>query len=813
METPAMEKKAIVRAPPAPSKNGQDNSCKEFANKKNGNYARKREFDKPEYGRKPVGGRGGRPWRRNGRTREKTNSQIPCEQVATDDVVSEAGSVYRSGSKKQNITHLLDWWGPSPSERGHLRSQGGGSSYGRGARMRKYSSHLKYNKEHFLQANCQFVVLDGEDYSMYRSDPDLLVDWNLVQEVHLHVGDAPACPICLYPPTAPKVTRCGHIYCYPCILHYLALSDDKWRKCPICYEAVIKEDLKSVTAVCHKEFSIGEEIELQLMRRERDLLVPIPAVAYSAETVCQPTRLYSKLPQQPYAKLLLASSDEVRNMIIGRERISLETQLADEGEAPEACFIQEALSLLDARERELAKNGCQSPLLPQNNERAIISSQASFESNVSSTSETDSLRSPMSPDADKVAFPNEIPVGNVESKITPTADCGDKEVTEGNADEVEESVKEEPTVTVEDLDISQLQPVNPAAGGQAQRQGPKSTYYFYQASNGAHMYMHALNVQMLVREYGSLEKCPPLITAKIIDKESSTMTEDLRGRLRYLRHLPLSCVFEVVELNIKQPLVSKLVMAEFQDKIEARRRTRTKKAREERRIEKRIQAQEDKLLGRSRSVYTKADSLMHFPSFSNDDPPLSSSYGKENGGSLSIPDSHSERSNSPTIDSHLGSSVDSTGQGPSFAQMIRDGETKLPHSQSEPVSMTKTVWPSLGAQKNSAACSAWGPGCSGIDVVKSRPVGLKLSHSVGNKLSEAHKGDKEESDNEDFTPVPEFKHAFSSAFAKALDNATKVSQEGTEDVKSSGNNKKGKKKKQKAILLFSSGAHGWGGDK
>jgi hypothetical protein len=48
----------------------------------------------------------------------------------------------------------------------------------------------------------------------------------------------------LYPPTAAKITRCGHVFCWSCILHYLSLSDHSWRKCPICYESIYRKDLK-----------------------------------------------------------------------------------------------------------------------------------------------------------------------------------------------------------------------------------------------------------------------------------------------------------------------------------------------------------------------------------------------------------------------------------------------------------------------------------------------------------------------------------------------------------------------------------------
>jgi len=46
-----------------------------------------------------------------------------------------------------------------------------------------------------------------------------------------------------------KITRCGHIYCWSCMLHYLSLDDKSWRKCPICYEAVHEKDLKRLTAL------------------------------------------------------------------------------------------------------------------------------------------------------------------------------------------------------------------------------------------------------------------------------------------------------------------------------------------------------------------------------------------------------------------------------------------------------------------------------------------------------------------------------------------------------------------------------------
>ena len=101
----------------------------------------------------------------------------------------------------------------------------------------------KYNKEQYLQANCQFVVKSSGDYSVHLADPDTIVNWDLIEQVVLKTtASVPSCPICLYPPKAAKVAKCGHVFCWPCILHYLALSDHSWRKCKLLALLHIKAD-------------------------------------------------------------------------------------------------------------------------------------------------------------------------------------------------------------------------------------------------------------------------------------------------------------------------------------------------------------------------------------------------------------------------------------------------------------------------------------------------------------------------------------------------------------------------------------------
>merc|ERR1719208_491198 len=161
---------------------------------------------------------------------------------------------------------------------------------------------------------------------------------------------------------------------------------------------------------------------------------------------------------------------------------------------------------------------------------------------------------------------------------------------------------EQPEVRVEDLDISEVQ----------SKPGKRQTFYFYQASDGQPIFLHALNVQMLVTEFGSLENCPSTIKAQILEKDSSLMTTDLRDRLRYLRHLPVCTAFEVAELDISD-MVSRATLGQYAGQLEERHRRRGKRAREEKRREKKIHLEERRLMGRYPSPMARIESRYHYP--------------------------------------------------------------------------------------------------------------------------------------------------------------------------------------------------------
>lgn len=70
------------------------------------------------------------------------------------------------------------------------------------------------------------------------------------------------------------------------------------------------------------------------------------------------------------------------------------------------------------------------------------------------------------------------------------------------------------------------------------------------AMDGQHIYLSAINVEMLESMFGCLENSPQQINATVIEKQCVSMTEALRKRYRFLLHLPITTVFEWIEIDL-----------------------------------------------------------------------------------------------------------------------------------------------------------------------------------------------------------------------------------------------------------------------
>uniref|UniRef100_A0A8C2EMY2 E3 ubiquitin-protein ligase RNF10 n=1 Tax=Cyprinus carpio TaxID=7962 RepID=A0A8C2EMY2_CYPCA len=474
-----------------------------------------------------------------------------------------------AGPKKISLNHLLNF--TFEPRGGHFGFGGDGHSCW-GRRNKWGHKHKPFNKELFLQANCQFVVIDDQDYQAHFTDPDTLVDWDCVQQVRIYSHEVPSCPICLYPPVAAHITRCGHIYCWPCMLHYLSLSEKSWSKCPICYEAVHSADLKSVVAMETHQYVTGNVITMRLMRREKGSLVALPSCQWVK--VEEPIH-FGDVHLRAYSKLLLASQEQVLGLL-AEERVALQTQLSQEKDDPQACFIQSALLQLQVHMHSSQALVSLHDILSCVPPQPILQYASAFD--------------------DELQKSHEEPVEEMAAQSVPDV------------------AEEMPERAVEDKPLEETPQTSQAA-----HHGPY--YYFYQAEDGQQMFLQPVNVRCLLREYGSLENSPQSITANVVEIDGQTVTEEIRRRHRYLSHLPLTCEFSLCELNLQPPVLSKETLDSFADDLEKRKRLRQKKARDEKRREKRIEIEENRKHGKYPEVHIGLENLQHFPAFGS--PPQS----------------------------------------------------------------------------------------------------------------------------------------------------------------------------------------------
>ncbi|CAJ0965742.1 unnamed protein product [Ranitomeya imitator] len=568
------------------------------------------------------------------------------------------------------------------------------------------------------------------------------------KQVRISSHEVPSCPICLYPPIAAKITRCGHIYCWACILHYLSLSEKDWSRCPICYSSIVKKDLKSVVATERPLYSVGDTITMQLMRREKGVLVAMPKSKWIK--LDEPVHLGDE-EHVMFSKLLLASRDQIFNQVISEEMAALLEQHRIEGDTPEACFIEAAIQELKDRQESLQA--------PRHQVVAVAASMETLRLETNTEEANPSLDNKVL--QYRSAFDDEI-VDPVDEELCAAPVHADVE-----------------PLSAEDCDYA---PADDPAPDSPQEAVPSETgqlanpyyYYFYQAVDGQHVYLHPVNVRCLIHEYGSLERCPDTITANVVEIDGFTVTEEVRRRHRYLCHLPLTCEFSICEISLGPPTVSLETLSYFSAEVEKRRRQRRRKERDEQRREKRIEIEENRKQGRSMDLITDPEvhialeNLHQFPAVSlATDSPVSGSLCVLPTADTQSPITSSSLSCSPA--SQNGSSfsqgaespsdfhghLEDDARSPSFAQMLRVGKAK------------PELWPKVAVKKEN-------------------PV-----------KSTAPADSDGESDCSERVPVPSFQNSFSEAMEAAflkLDTALPPAP----SVE-----KGGKRKKKQQKLLFS----------
>ncbi|KAF9933629.1 hypothetical protein BGZ67_004183 [Mortierella alpina] len=537
--------------------------------------------------------------REQGRTNGRSSSSSGSTSMSGADSLalsmgqlSTGDRTARSNNKKNQVSlnHLLNFSFPvreEPQNTGPVR-------------RRRNANYQPFDKDKFINANFRFLLNPRSDYAVFTMDADVRVQWEDIEQVLIAVPQS--CPICLQPPVAPRITKCGHVYCFSCILHYLALSESNkaWRKCPICWDAIYEKDLKSVRSVQeeHDLYDQGEKeiakqiaskqevhLEMRLIQRSLNSTVALPrSHTFPLDEHVLPEELKGQLPLEfhpdamLFSRLMITTLDRTLSEL-DRDIQSIEFSVEEsksfdpDSHSEELVFFEMAIDKIQEKKDKIREEAKFFPKAALSRERILrqhfdhsAKDDAASALQLEDTEPTTPARpaltyAVMGPEAYEHAQASNIP--------SPTS------APEGVEPQVESHG---------DLE-SDTAPPETAVAPKTRTRVPNqitTLFYFYQASNGHHLYLQPLDIRILKQHFESYERFPDTITVKVLGIEETSLTEEVRKKCKYLGHLPLGCDVSFLDVEL-EGIVGQEGVRPFEQELRMRRSKRKEKeAREER---------------------------------------------------------------------------------------------------------------------------------------------------------------------------------------------------------------------------------------
>lgn len=218
------------------------------------------------------------------------------ERPDDDDAMAELRAVRNASSRRgqTSITHLMSYaLPPRPPLGSHYHdyhdhhSASYSRSYRRNPAWGPGSGHRATDKARYVHANYRFIVSPKGTYATHAVDADEHLDWvDVLQILASAESQATSCPICLSEPVAPRMAKCGHIFCLPCLIRFMNSSDSegaekkaRWKKCPICEDSVYLAEVRPVRFYAGQESPLprpGDDVVLRLMMRPARSTLALP---------------------------------------------------------------------------------------------------------------------------------------------------------------------------------------------------------------------------------------------------------------------------------------------------------------------------------------------------------------------------------------------------------------------------------------------------------------------------------------------------------------------------------------------------------
>ncbi|KAH9937357.1 uncharacterized protein B0H18DRAFT_1091569 [Fomitopsis serialis] len=519
-------------------------------------------------------------------------------------------------ASSQSLTHLLNFTLP-PRQSHHNQSLP--------RRTRRSNAHpAVWNKERFVNAQYRFVMNPHGDYTVHFADPDIFFQWQDILQVIVPRTSAIAsaagsgeqatqdegvttCPICLSPPTAPRMTKCGHVFCFPCILHYLNTADNtKWVRCPICFDSVHERQLKAVkwfdevppvddteepSAQASSSSSSaddglvttprpGSTLRMRLIQRPQITTLALPRSETWPSDLLPPHQApFHFLPDVlPFAKFMLATPAYlIQDLTKDLDDLATERRmLSSMGDELGVAFVDAAEAKLRV---QIAKaSALETTQLQEAVDSALhVQQQIRDRTNLHDRRRRDEQARVPRPEPEEI--PQELLASQNGGLIQPNMP---KAMT--HAIPSSPSVRSA-TPTRGPRQRRNLNPPPPST----------STYYYYQAATGMPVFLHPLDIRILFSHFNGYAAFPDTISVRVESYAESTVNDDLRKRCKYLGHLPEGADVVFVEADLED-VVGAEGLKNFEGPLRMRPRA------EERERERLAQAWRPRLMGRPASL-------------------------------------------------------------------------------------------------------------------------------------------------------------------------------------------------------------------
>ncbi|KAJ1727847.1 hypothetical protein LPJ61_004358, partial [Coemansia biformis] len=442
------------------------------------------------------------------------------------------------GRDKANLNHLLNFSLPARVPLAPLL----GRPRRRAAEGAVSERQAEISRAVFINANFRFVLKPSHWATFmpvaHRDDMQLRTEW-IERVVMPVVGDAVSCPICLSCPTAARITKCGHVFCMPCIQRHLSYGDGgdgrHATKCPVCWYSISGDTLLPVHLwVAQYDVSGADGAPGTRLPSHQHAAKRASAAVITMRLM---TRLRGSTICLPRSSSMHA---DARALVAG-DRAADATRFPwtfTEGALP---FAKVVLAEAGYSAAEYQREICEL-------QRARDDEEAGSESRLfielALTSVRAALRDACTPEAGADKLEDR-------ARATQTGPHDD-----GSRDGRHEMPAVAPS----------SKPAHGPEGEDEETDDDDDLYYFYQADDGQHIYMHPLHMRILAHDRGGYAKMPDSVELRARYSVESVITEEVRRRFRFLDHLSLRCEVVIVEPEIRG-LVSRASADKFRHQL------------------------------------------------------------------------------------------------------------------------------------------------------------------------------------------------------------------------------------------------------